>query len=45
MAADERGRRLAEGVRAVAEERSGRRPADPPWSRPEAGRDRSRKPL
>ncbi|HYI41854.1 MAG TPA: hypothetical protein VE053_16215 [Allosphingosinicella sp.] len=33
MAADERGRRLAEGVRAVAGERSGWRPAAPPWSR------------
>ena len=33
MAADERGRRLAEGVRAVASEQSGWRPADPPWSR------------
>ena len=33
MAADERGRRLAEGVRAVASEQSNWRPADPPWSR------------
>lgn len=33
MAADERGRRLAEGLRAVAAEQAGRRPAAPPWSR------------
>ncbi|MFL6846126.1 MAG: hypothetical protein ACJ8ER_14735 [Allosphingosinicella sp.] len=33
MAADDRGRRLAEGVRAVAAERTGRRIAPPPWSR------------
>src|SRR3954452_22843882 len=33
MAADERSRRLAEGLRAVAAERSGWAPPDPPWSR------------
>lgn len=33
MAADERGRRLAEGVRAVASEQAGWRPPAPPWSR------------
>jgi hypothetical protein len=33
MAADERGRRLAEGLRAVAAEQSGWRPPAPPWSR------------
>lgn len=33
MAADERSFRLAEGVRAVAAEQAGWRPADPPWSR------------
>jgi hypothetical protein len=38
IAADERGRRLAEGVRAVAAEQSGWRPAAAPWSRA-AGRD------
>jgi hypothetical protein len=32
LAADERARRLAEGVRAVAAEHSGWRPAPPPWS-------------
>jgi hypothetical protein len=33
MAADERSRRLAEGVRAVAAEQAGWRPPAPPWSR------------
>jgi hypothetical protein len=33
MAADERSRRLADGLRAVAAEKAGWRPADPPWSR------------
>jgi hypothetical protein len=32
VAADERGRRLAEGLAAVAAEQSGRRPAAAPWS-------------
>lgn len=32
MAADERSRRLAEGVRAVAAEQAGWRPPDPPWA-------------
>ena len=32
MAADERSRRLAEGVQAVASEQSGWRPPDPPWA-------------
>jgi hypothetical protein len=32
MAADERSRRLAEGLRAVAAEQAGWRPADPPWA-------------
>lgn len=33
IAADERSRRLAEGLRAAAAEQAGLRPADPPWSR------------
>ncbi len=33
VAGDERSRRLAEGLRAVAQEQAGWRPADPPWSR------------
>jgi hypothetical protein len=33
IAADERGRRLAEGLRAVAAEEAGWRPPDPPWPR------------
>ncbi|HEX8535357.1 MAG TPA: hypothetical protein VF662_14420, partial [Allosphingosinicella sp.] len=32
MAADERSRRLAEGVQAVSAEQAGWRPADPPWA-------------
>jgi hypothetical protein len=36
MAADERGRRLAEGLRAVAAEQSGWRPPDPPWANAKA---------
>jgi hypothetical protein len=32
MAADERSRRLAEGLRAVAADQSGWRPPEPPWS-------------
>lgn len=44
IAADERSRRLAEGLRTVAAEQAGWRPADPPWSKaatracPEPGR-------
>jgi len=33
IAADERSRRLAEGLQAIAAEQAGWRPADPPWSR------------
>jgi hypothetical protein len=33
MAADERSRRLTEGLRAAAAEKAACRPADPPWSR------------
>jgi hypothetical protein len=33
LSADERSRRLAEGLRAVAAEQSGWRPSDPPWAR------------
>ena len=38
IAADERGRRLAEGVRAVASDQAGWRPPPPPWSRAVARR-------
>jgi hypothetical protein len=34
IASDERSRRLAEGLRAIAEEQAGWRPADPPWAKP-----------
>jgi hypothetical protein len=35
MAEDERGRRLAEGLRAVAKDQAGWRPPEPPWARAE----------
>ncbi|MEA3048761.1 MAG: hypothetical protein QOG84_597 [Sphingomonadales bacterium] len=38
IAGDERSRRLAEGLRAVAAEQAGWRPPDPPWSRAESRR-------
>ncbi|HEX8366152.1 MAG TPA: hypothetical protein VF603_12805 [Allosphingosinicella sp.] len=38
ISADERSRRLAEGLRAVAAEQSGRRPPDPPWAKRKPGR-------
>jgi hypothetical protein len=41
IAADERSRRLAEGLRTVAAEQAGWRPPDPPWARARAERDRT----
>ena len=40
MAADERGRRLAEGLRAVAAEQAGWTPAAPPWANAQTRRGR-----
>jgi hypothetical protein len=42
IAADERSRRLAEGLRAVAAEQAGWRPPPPPWSRSAGRRGRGR---
>ena len=42
LAADERSRRLAEGLRTVAAEQAGWRPADPPWAK---ARSRAAQPL
>ncbi|HEV2079230.1 MAG TPA: hypothetical protein VGR19_04960 [Allosphingosinicella sp.] len=44
IAADERSRRLAEGLRTVAAEQSGWRPPDPPWAQARAERDRTATP-